>query len=160
MKINLYLIPFLFLLISCVSKDDLEKLQKENSDLKFEINMQNTNLARQDAEIELYKQQIENLEKKNSENKNQLGNHNPNKNILSTKTFSEEEAINTINDYYDFYERNYVIRNVKVRRKSNSSFWVSYEKVNRKFVDQDFHYNSETKTLEFYENGNYQLKHN
>lgn len=84
----------------------------------------------------------------------------PKGNILSSKTFSEQEAENTVNDYYSFYERNYVIRNIQVRRKSNASFWVSYEKANRKFSNDDFFYKSETKILEFYENDNYQLKNN
>lgn len=160
MNIKFYLIPFLFVLFSCVSKDEFKQLQEENSSLKFEVDMLNTTIERQNSEVENYKTQIESLEERNLEIENELVRYKPKGNILSSKTFSEQEAENTVNDYYSFYERDYVIRNIQVRRKSNASFWVSYEKANRKFSNDDFFYKSETKILEFYENDNYQLKNN
>ena len=160
MNTKLYLIPLLFALFSCVSKDEFKKLQKENSSLRFEIDMLNTTIETQNGKIKNHEIQIESLEEQKLEVENELVKYKPKGSILSSKTFSEQEAINTVNDYYSFYERNYVIRNIQVRRKSNASFWVSYEKVSRQFAESDFHYNSETKVLEFYENDSYQLKNN
>lgn len=160
MNTRFYLIPFLFILFSCVSKDEFKQLQEENSSLRFEINMLNTTIETQNRGIENYKTQIESLQERKLEIEKELVKYKPKGNILSSKTFSDQEAINTVNDYFNFYDRDYVIRNIQVRRKSNASFWVSYEKTNRKFADNDFHYNSETKVLEFYENNKYQLKNN
>ncbi|UUV22621.1 DUF3450 domain-containing protein [Paenimyroides aestuarii] len=160
MNTKIYLIPFVFLLISCVPKDKYKQLEEENNSLQFEIDNQNMTLAVQSQDIENYKKQIERLEEQKSEIEKELIKYKPKGKTLSSKTFSEQEAINTVNDYYNFYERDYVIRNVKVRRQTNASFWVSYEKVNRKFAENDFHYNAETKVLEFYDDNKYQLKNN
>lgn len=59
-----------------------------------------------------------------------------------------------------------MIRNIQVRRKSNASFWVSYEKTDKStasselFSNVDYLYRAETKILKFYENNHYQLKDN
>jgi len=124
-----------------------------------------------EAELENLKSSNDNLNqlvKKVNTEKNEIqtklveterANTNNNRKELDSKYYSDQQAINTVNDYFNFYERNYVVRNIKVRRKTNASFWVSYEKANSKFSDSDFHYNAETKILEYYSNNTYNLKH-
>lgn len=167
MNIKPYIIPFLFILSSCVSKEEYEQLQNDNKELRNEIqslkriiNDKETDLKNNQTTVEYLNTALNELRDKKIELENQLNRYKPKGNILDSKTYSEQEAINTVNDYYNFYERNYVIRNIQVRRKSNASFWVSYEKVSRRLANHDFHYNSETKILEFYENNKYQLKNN
>lgn len=167
MNIKLYFFFFLFILTSCVSKEEYEQLRNENEELHNEIqslkniiNDKETDLKNNETTVEYLNAALNELREEKTEVENQLNRYRPKGNILDSKTYSEQEAINTVNDYYNFYERNYVIRNIQVRRKSNASFWVSYEKANRRNADRDFFYSAETKILEFYENNHYQLKDN
>ncbi len=149
-------------LISCVPKSEYENLKLEYTDLntKYEnLQYENEQLEKEITDFSEIKNSYENLIQEKIKLEKELANHRPKGNRLSQKTYSERQAIETVQDYFDFYDRDYVIRNIKVRRKSNSSFWVSYEKVNRKFSDNDFHYNSETKILDFFENDEYRLRY-
>lgn len=167
MNTKIYLIPVLALLLSCVSKNEFEEIQNINDSLRIEIQSLKNTISDQELDLKNNESTISYLNSDLKEQRSQqieiekeLNRYKPKGDVLSSRNHTEQEAINTVNDYFDFYERDYVVRNIKVRRKSNASFWVSYEKASRRNANSDFFYSSETKILEFYENNKYQLKYN
>lgn len=167
MNTKIYLILVLAALTGCVSKNEFKELESINDSLRNEIQSlketisdQELDLKNNESTISYLNSDLKNQRRQQTEIEKELNRYKPKGNVLSKRTHTEQEAINTVNDYFDFYERDYVVRNIKVRRKSNASFWVSYEKADRRNANSDFFYSSETKILEFYENNKYQLKYN
>lgn len=155
-------------LTSCVTKEEFEQLQTENVKLKNQVRLLENDTKLLKAERNNCKEHLNSLDFSLNKVKNEkieleqeLDNYRPKGSILSKEHYTEQEAIDAINDNYEFYERDFKAKNIQVRRKSNASFWVSYEKyrIYRGFADKnrEFFVNSETIILEFNENNTYRL---
>lgn len=78
-----------------------------------------------------------------------------NKKSVSVK-YSEEKALEFVNDNYYFYDANTVYRNPKLRRVSNNVFIVSVEECMKSFQDDgDFFWRSVVYTLTIKSNTKY-----
>ena len=67
---------------------------------------------------------------------------------------TEDRALEIIKDDYEFYNRNYKYRGVKLRRKGPAEFWVSLEECHKKMLEFDS-WSARVKTLTVNEDGTF-----
>jgi len=152
---NIILICFILIVPSCSNKAEIDKLlelQKEVESLKIENNellSKNEKLTQSvDSLILINKKSI----KKDTSIKTTE---------KSLKYFSESQAIEYVEDYYDFYNADHKAENIRVRRISNNVFKVSLSDYHKAFehskesMSRNLNY-----TLTIKEGGNYTMKLN
>lgn len=132
---------FLIFVSSCVPKSDFEKLEKEKSNLTYQLEEMKQNLSDVTNKYDLL------IEEKRRDEIEQ------NKKPYIT----EYRALQLIKDNYSFYEKNMVYRNVQLRRIADNSFKVSLETcINKEsFRKNDFHWHSSVRTLTVHNNEKY-----
>ncbi len=139
----------------CVNKSDYEIIEKENRELKSEI--ENLRLKVNELENNLNKKQnrnnssISSIQNKNSKSINES--------IDNSKYFDESEALNLVQDYYDFYNADFAYKNPRVRRMTNNKFRISLKEcINKEpFLSDDFHWSSVNYILTINNNGKYTM---
>lgn len=115
---NFFYICLLMGVVSCVSKSEYEKLENDNRKLEAENNQLEYKLSSLRLEYYQVKSDYDNMveaQRKEDIEKN------------SKKYVSEADAVNHVNDYYDFYNSDISHRNIKLRRTGNNSFVISIE---------------------------------
>ena len=145
-------IPFFF---GCVNKSDFENVENENKELK--------------TELENLRKKVNELENNSNTKPNRVQsniNSTPNKNSKSinesfdnSKHYDESEALNLVQDYYDFYNADFAYKNARVRRMSNNKFRISLKEcINKEpFLSDDFHWSSINYILTINSNGKYTM---
>jgi hypothetical protein len=130
------LIPFLslFTLSGCVTKSEYERVEAELETTKLELSQVKTNY-----EILLNEKRQEEIQRN------------------SVPYITEEQALRYIDDHFSFYDRDTKYRNVDIRRLSDNSFTVAIETCTKKgnFSNDNFFWNSSTRTLTVYPDGKY-----
>ena len=113
----------------------------------------------ENIELQIERNELANELQKTQENYDLLLYEKQQKEIEINKTpyISEKQALQYIQDYYSFYNKDFKYRNVQLRRKAKNSFTVSLEECIDKadFTSGDFFWNSTVRTLTVYEDGNY-----
>ena len=99
------IITLLLTFISC-NNTDYDKLKAENKRLKGELKMSEAARVLIAAERDNLRSQVEQ-------------NNNP------EQFWPEEKALECLQDYYNFYRRDYRYRNEIIRRSDNNSFQIS-----------------------------------
>jgi hypothetical protein len=122
---------FTFLLVSCVSKSEYEALERQNKQLKQELEA-----------LRLEQRQREEQER-----------------LALIKHRSDEEALKLIKDFYEFYNADMIYRKPKVRRLSSNQFVISLEECVKKggFSDQDFFWHSRVLNLTINSDDTYKM---
>lgn len=152
----LFIIPIFF---GCVNKSEYENIEKENNELKLELE----DLRKKVNELE---NDLNNKQNRNNSNINSNINSTTNKNSKSinetndnTKYYDESEALNLVQDYYDFYNADFAYKNLRVRRMSNNKFRISLKEcINKEpFLSDDFHWSSVNYILTINNNGKYTM---
>jgi len=78
----------------------------------------------------------------------------------SGRKYSEQEALDKVRDYYEFYRRDYKYRGPKVRRKGTSpnEFVVSVEELLKSLVEIGGSYDAKVYNLTFDAEGKYKME--
>ena len=139
----------------CVNKSDYETLEKENRELKTEIEDLRQKVFGLEHNLK-EKQYRNNLKINSIQNKNSKS---INETIDNSKHFDESEALNLVQDYYDFYNADFAYKNPRVRRMTNNKFRISLKEcVNKEpFLSDDFHWSSVNYILTINNNGKYTM---
>ncbi|HFG0566541.1 TPA: hypothetical protein ACGFUW_002323 [Flavobacterium psychrophilum] len=93
-----------------------------------------------------------------------LANSQTTKKNLNSKTISvqytEEKALEFLEDYFSFYNADEAYRNPNVRRISNNVFYISLQTCINKaeFMEDDFHWNSKVLVLKIQSSTKYTIK--
>lgn len=148
----LAVISFFF---GCVNKSDYETLEKENRQLKTEIEDLRQKVFGLEHNLK-EKQYRNNLNRSSIQNKNSKS---INETIDTSKHFDESEALNLVQDYYDFYNADFAFKNPRVRRMTNNKFRISLKEcINKEpFLSDDFHWSSVNYILTINNNGKYTM---
>ena len=152
---KLLILSVISIFFGCVNKSDYETVEKENRQLKTEI--EDLRQKVYGLEHNLKEKQYRNNSKINSiQNKNSKS---INETIDNSKHFDESEALNLVQDYYDFYNADFAYRNPRVRRMTNNKFRISLKEcVNKEpFLSNDFHWSSVNYILTINNNGKYTM---
>jgi hypothetical protein len=123
----IYLIVLVPLMLSCVSQTEYDKLKAEKEKLQNDYD----NLLEEKRQIEIVKN--------------------------SKKHFSETEVLSILKDYYDFYNREMVYRNPKIRRVDSNSFKISLDIRPKKAPNENFFWDSTVLTLVINNDGSYKI---
>jgi|GEM_PF-3426912 len=128
---------FILFLGSCVPKSNYDKLKLEYNKLKSENDSLKTSLKSQ----------------------NNKGNRKRVKQAqTSSKLYSDEDALEFVKDYYDFYNANYKYRNARVRRISNNEFLISLEECDKDLTSNESFWNARVRTLTIKDDGTYHIQ--
>jgi hypothetical protein len=152
---KILMLSVISIFFGCVNKSDYEIIEKENRELKSEI--ENLRLKVNELENNLNKKQnrnnssISSIQNKNSKSINES--------IDNSKYFDESEALNLVQDYYDFYNADFAYKNPRVRRMTNNKFRISLKEcINKEpFLSDDFHWSSVNYILTINNNGKYTM---
>lgn len=123
----IYLIVFAPLMLGCVSQAEYDKLKAEKEKLQNDYD----NLLAEKRQIEIEKN--------------------------SKKYFSEKDVLSALRDYYEFYDRDMVYRNPKIRRVDNNSFKISMDIRYKKAPNENFFWNATVITLVINNDGSYKI---
>jgi hypothetical protein len=137
-------------LTSCVSESDYKKLKQENEGLTEENEGLKTKVKQLNVRIDNLT--IENRDLLEDKNKKE-------KKIQISSLHTEEEALRLLNDYYEFYDANFVYRNPKVRQVSENVFKISLEECSKKTasVNNGYFWESIVIKLSIYDDGKYDV---
>ncbi|HFG0566739.1 hypothetical protein [Flavobacterium psychrophilum] len=74
--------------------------------------------------------------------------------------YSEEKALEFLEDYFSFYNADEAYRNPNVRRVSNNVFYISLQTCINKteFLEDDFHWNAKVYVLKIQSSTKYTIK--
>lgn len=152
---KLLMLSVISIFFGCVNKSDYELVEKENKELKLEL--ENLRLKVNELENNVNKKQ-----NRNNSNINLIQNKNSksiNETIDNSKYFDESEALNLVQDYYDFYKADFAYKNPRVRRMTNNKFRISLKEcINKEpFLSDDFHWSSVNYILTINNNGKYTM---
>lgn len=156
MKNNIIFLSVLSLLLSCGNQqDEINNLSKENKELKEKIEL----LSQKIDTIKVQPKPVTKKDSKTSRSGNS-SNDGTVENKTSTKKYSEEEALEYIKDYYDYYHADHVYRNARARRITNNKFDISLEECINKtdFADNEFFWSSKVLVLSIKGNGKYHVE--
>jgi hypothetical protein len=80
-------------------------------------------------------------------------------NSKQQKSYTEEDVLRLLKDWYSFYNADFVFRKPKIRRISNSDFVISLEECTKQaaFKNDNFYWNSAVLYMKFNEDGNYNI---
>ena len=143
MKKAFYLIFATVLFFGCVSQSEYDKLQEENKKLKEKNSIQFARIALLTSELD----ELEREKEKAQIEKNRI------------KWYSDDQALNYVKDYYEFYNTDNKFRNVKIRRVTDNEFRVSLEECTKKasFSNDDFFWNARVYRLTIDNKGKYDM---
>jgi hypothetical protein len=142
------------LIFTCcgVPKSDYNKLKSDNEKL--------------DSAYQNLKQEVEKLKEGKSSNKKTTKSKSTESNFedksimeekpqSSSKSISEYDALQYVDDWYNFYNADMQYRNPSVRRISNNKFYISVEECQKSFTHDDFFWRSVVLVLNVKNNGKY-----
>ena len=165
-EIQFFLVFLTLLFIGCNNSDNIDKLieqQKEIESLKTE----NNNLKSKSLVLEKTLDSI-NLKFKNKSKADKTVKIPVNTSQATGKYYSEAEAIDFVKDYYNFYNADYIVKNIRVRRISNNKFQVSLEEMSKNIMEikesiaklkgEEVKWDSNNYTLTIFNENNYILK--
>ena len=152
---KLLILAVISIFFGCVNKSDYETLEKENRQLKTEIEDLRQKVFGLEHNLK-EKQYRNNLKINSIQNKNSKS---INETIDNSKHFDESEALNLVQDYYDFYNADFAFKNPRVRRMTNNKFRISLKEcINKEpFLSDDFHWSSVNYILTINNNGKYTM---
>ena len=152
---KLLMLSVISIFFGCVNKSDYETLEKENRQLKTEIEDLRQKVFGLEHNLK-EKQYRNNLNRSSIQNKNSKS---INETIDTSKHFDESEALNLVQDYYDFYNADFAFKNPRVRRMTNNKFRISLKEcINKEpFLSDDFHWSSVNYILTINNNGKYTM---
>jgi hypothetical protein len=139
-EIQIFLVFLTLLFIGCNNSDNIDKLieqQKEIESLKTE----NNNLKSKSLVLEKTLDSI-NLKIKNKSKADKSVKIPVNTSQATGKYYSEAEAIDYVKDYYNFYNADYIVKNIRVRRIANNKFHVSLEEMSKRIYEMEKSMNS------------------
>ena len=164
-EIQIFSVFLTLLFIGCNS-DNVDKLieqQKEIESLKTE----NNNLKSKSLALEKTLDSI-NLKVKSKSKINKIAKTPENTSQATGNYYSESDAIDYVKDYYNFYNADYVVRNIMVRRITNNKFHVSLEEMSKNIMEikeriaklksEEVKWDSNNYTLTIFNKKNYILK--
>lgn len=122
-------------------KDRYKELIVANERLKTTVEEQSTEISEIQQELFNYKEK----ERKQVERQN------------SKPYISEAKAIEYLNQDYEFYNRGYVYKDLKVLRVGSNEFKFSMREGKADLKDNDFFYVDQVKTLTVFKDGKYNL---
>ena len=75
------------------------------------------------------------------------------------EVYSEEDAKKYLKDYYNFYNANFVYRNVRLRKIAYNEFEIALEECvkGENFVNNDFFWHSKVLSLTIHDDGTYKI---
>ena len=121
MKKVIFFLPLFWALNACVSNADYQKLKMEKDELLVKID--SLSAVNDSLKIEITQTKFL-LELSQVKEKEQY--------------YRESQAKEYLKDYYEFYERGLIYRNVKTRRIANNKFVLSYEEADKSALKADF----------------------
>lgn len=158
-KKKLFFLGFFIFLFSssCVLKSDYNKLEKEKRDLESELEKTKKELSDVNFKYSLLNVLLEEQEEEQEKIEMEKRQAEIEKN--KKPYIKENQALDYIDDYYNFYKKDMLYRNVELRRIAKNSFRVSLETCTKKgdFSNEDFFWSSEVRTLSVYNNGKYEF---
>jgi len=140
---NLPLIFFVIVsLVGCgVPKKEYNELKEANERLQSKIEKQSLEISNLQQEVFKYEEKERKLIEQQK----------------SKPYISESKAIEYLNQDYEFYNRGYVYKDLKVLRVGANEFKFSMREGKADLKDNDFFYVDQVKTLTVFKDGKYNL---
>ena len=133
-EIQIFSVFLTLLFIGCNS-DNVDKLIEQHKEIES-LKTENNNLKSKALALEKTLDSI-NLKVQNKSKANKTVKIPVNTSQATGKYYSEAEAIDYVKDYYNFYNADYIVKNIRVRRISNNKFHVSLEEMSKRIYEME-----------------------